>query len=227
MKMSDQCFMVDESILGEISDLACLRRQDIVCEIGAGGGNLTRRLVGRARVFAVEKDPRLVERLRERFVGLDLNIVEGDFLKTGYFGYNKVVSNIPYSISRQIVEKLVVDGFELAILVVQYEFARKLMAKPGKDNYRAVSALIQSSCDVELVRKIPNTAFQPCPRVQSALIRLRHRHAVDAGYVSFLKGVFSKKNKILKNVLPDAGGLENVRAGDVGPDELLDIYRRL
>ena len=102
-----------------------LKSEDVVLEIGAGIGNLTERLARKAKkVIAIELDPALVNILHDRFDNVgNIEIIAGDALKVDFPEFDKVVSNLPYSISSEITFKLLRHKFKLGILMYQYEFA--------------------------------------------------------------------------------------------------------
>lgn len=226
MPERDRRFMVDEQTLKKVVEAANLMDGDVVLEIGAGTGNLTREISKHAKVNAVEKDVRLYETLKKQLVqNPNVNLILGDALKIEYPIYNKVVSNIPYSISRKLLERLIVEGFGKAVLIVQEEFAQKLCTPPGSEDYTMVSALTQSTCECEICAIIPAKAFRPQPRVDSAILKLTQYWKPPRDYVPFMKKIFSLKNKKLRNVLENPpNGFEHARAVDLGSGELRDLY---
>ena len=225
MTSSDRRFMVDEDMLEEIVGYATLNAEDSVLEVGAGSGNLTEKIAAVARVCAIEKERKLFETLKGRVGGSkNATVMHGDALKLAWPPYNKVVSNIPYSISRRLLQRFVLEGFELAVLVVQKEFAKKLCAAPGTDNYRMVSVLARSACDVEFLKDVPPDAFRPRPRVDSAVVRLRQRWKPPADYLRFLNMLFSKRNKMLKNVIEAPGEYGQMKACQLSPDEIKGLF---
>jgi len=123
--------MTDKKILQRICNYAGLNKGDTVLEIGAGTGNLTFEIAKFAAVYAIEKDEKLVAGL-EKIKNKNIHIIRGDALKLTFPNFNKIVSNIPYGISRKITLKLLEYKFNLGILTVQKEFAEKLTAMSGK-----------------------------------------------------------------------------------------------
>ena len=223
--------MIDASLIGRICDYADLKKKDHVLEIGAGTGNLSLELAKRAgHVYAVEKDARLFGVLCERLKGVgNVEPVCGDALKIALPEFDKVVSNMPYSISRKAVELLLKSNYGLAVLVFQKEFAEKLVAMPGRENYRFISALAQSSSDNELLEEIAPEAFSPMPPVLSAVARMRQRRVLEAGYVAFLHRVFDHRNKRIGGLFRgmDAGPYRDKRGFELSADELFSAYELL
>jgi len=229
MAYSDMCFMDDDALLAEIVSYARLKPTDVVLEVGAGAGNLTAHIAANARVVALEKDALLFSRLKQRF-GCDDRVepVQADFLKAILPSFNKVVSNIPYSISRDLIENIIIAGFEVAVLVVQKEFAYKLAASPGFENYRMLSVLAQSSCDVEVLKEIPASAFRPKPRVSSAVVRLTMKRKFGKEYIVFLNRLFSQKNKKVRNIfngVPEE--YADLKPKEMGVPQFINLYDQI
>ncbi len=222
--------MVDESLLKRICDYASLSENDVVLEVGAGKGSLTKKLVEKGcKVIAVEKNKDLFNELSGKLSDLsNLELVDGDILKVKVPKYNKVVSNIPYSISRKIVKKILLDGFDSAVLVVQKEFAEKLDADEGSINYRMITALTKSCCSIEVLENISPEAFRPIPRVWSSVVRLIQHKPLTKGYLDLLTNLFNHKNKFIRNTLSGyKGKFKDYRPVNMSPVELSELYSDL
>jgi 16S rRNA (adenine1518-N6/adenine1519-N6)-dimethyltransferase len=220
--------MIDEALIGRICDYADLKKTDRVLEIGAGTGNLTVALSERAgMVYAVEKDIRLFHVLEKR-LGSKSNVVLlcGDALKIELPGYDKAVSNMPYEISRKAVERLLSGKCDLSVLVFQKEYAEKLAAKPGGDNYRFISALTQSCSVIEVLEDVPPGAFNPSPPVCSAVVRMRQKCVPENGFVVFLHRLFDHRNKRIGGLFKgkDMGPYADRRGYELPADELRAAY---
>jgi 16S rRNA (adenine1518-N6/adenine1519-N6)-dimethyltransferase len=220
--------MVDEALIKRICDYSSLGKTESVLEIGAGTGNLTAELLSRAgRVYAIEKDPGFVEKLRGRFaLQKNLEIISGNALKTDFPPTDKIASNLPYDISKKITEKILQQDYSIAVLVYQKEFAVKLSAKPGSENYRYISALTQSFAKIEVLETISPAAFAPQPKVNSAIVRLRQIRKLDEGYMLFLRKLFNQRKKKVKKLVdydvdPQIG---EKRPFQLAPEELALIY---
>jgi 16S rRNA (adenine1518-N6/adenine1519-N6)-dimethyltransferase len=202
----DQHFLVDERILDKIVEAAHLDGEETVLEIGAGIGNLTEQLADRARkVIAIELDPVLVEVLNDRFkTAENVQVIQGDVLQVDFPKFDKVVANLPYSISSEITFKLFKHRFELGILMYQYEFARRLVASPNSKDYSRLSVNTRYFADASIIMTVPPSAFSPPPEVRSAVVELVPRPApfdvVDEDFfLRFVTAVFSQRRKKLKN----------------------------
>ena len=213
-------------------------------EIGAGKGALTGFLLGRAgRVIAIELDRRLTEKLRERFASdTRLTIVEADILQTdlSQWGPVAVAGNLPYYIASPVIEqvlrlgKLLVTG----VFLVQKEVAARLTAGPGSRDYSLLSVQTQLFASAEILFAVPRTAFDPPPKVDSAVVRLTPREApgedVRDSFLGFARACFRHKRKTLRNNLGPVYGRTvdelaeaSLRAEQLSLEQLLGIYQRL
>ena len=178
-----QNFLTDPEALDAIVAAAELAEGDRVVEIGPGLGVLTRRLLAAgASVLAVEVDARLAEYLRRELYGVErFELIEADALdlhpREMFPGEPfKVVANIPYHITSPLLHAFLEGDRppELTVLLVQLEVAERVAAPPGRMSYLSVFA--QNVADAEVVARVPATAFEPAPAVDSAVLRLRRRN---------------------------------------------------
>jgi len=197
----DQHFMVDEGILQTIVEEAGIQGDEIVLEIGAGSGNLTKLISSKAKqVFAIEKDLAMKDVLNETFPpGSNVYVIYADALKTDFPFFDKVVSNLPYSICEAFMNRLFRYFFKKAVLTVPKSFARTLTSKQGDEEYSKLSLLAQSFFDVKIVAEIPRTAFHPEPKVDSVVILIESKKDN-----LFLKDFFIQDDKRVKNALRQA-----------------------
>jgi 16S rRNA (adenine1518-N6/adenine1519-N6)-dimethyltransferase len=189
-----QHWLRSEKTLATIVGAAGLSKSDRVLEIGPGMGVLTQRLLPLVEsVVAVEIDPDLCRILakklakHENFLLLqgDFLILDLDTLLTPFPTFqnpNKVVANIPYNITGPILEKLLgripnpnPNPCDRLVLLVQKEVALRLCARPGSTHFGALSVRVQYLAQVEFICDVPAIAFQPVPKVNSAVIRLHPR----------------------------------------------------
>lgn len=200
-----QSFLIDEDVLSRQADYAQLNRADIVLEIGAGTGNLTKFLLEEAgEVVVIEQDSSMIRLLNDRFRDAgNLRVVLGDALEMEFPNFNKVVSNIPYAISSPLTFKLLQHDFELAILTYQKEFAERLIAKPGTTNYGRLSVSLYRKADAKILEFVSRYAFYPSPKVASAIVRLMPKtnpFAVEEeAFQNLLRGLFSHRRKTVEN----------------------------
>jgi len=211
-------FMVDKNLIKKICDYADLSVNDVVLEIGAGTGNLTEELSKRCKVIAIERDKNLVNFLINKFKNKNVEIIEGDALKISFPEFNKIVSNLPYSISRKITEKIFTHKFDLAVLVYQKEFGQKLVAKPKTKKYKAISVIAQTGGNIEILNHIERKAFSPVPDVDSVIVKITQKFPVEYEFIKFVKDAFSKRNKAL---------FCKKRIYEMTPAEIYSFYKNL
>lgn len=236
-----QHFLVDTDVARRQVEYADIVRSDVVLEIGPGLGVLTSLLAERAgRVIAVEKDKRLAERIES--LSDNLEVIVGDGLTVDLPRFNKVVSNLPYQISSPITFRLLEEGFDLAVLMYQQEFAERLVAKVSTSQYSRLTVGVCARADCELLEVVPRSAFYPSPRVDSSVVRLKTRsppfHIEDMKlFDQVVTAVFAHRRKKVQNCLMLAGGtllgkaISNIpslpfltsRAEDLTPSELAEL----
>jgi len=236
-----QNFLADPAALERIAAAADLSSHDLVVEVGAGAGTLTRLLSEQAgRVLALELDEQLVELLREQFAGVrNVEIIPGDVLRfdaaeLAHRGY-KVVGNLPYYITsavlRHFLEKR--PRPELVVVTVQREVAERIVAAPGQMSLLAVS--VQFYGRPRIVARIPAGAFYPVPKVDSSVVRIDvgEQLAVELGegidearFFRVVRAGFSQKRKMLRNSLSAGLGLAPAVAAESLEEAGVDPKRR-
>ncbi|XP_014218739.1 probable dimethyladenosine transferase [Copidosoma floridanum] len=174
-----QHILKNPNIIESIIEKSAIRPTDVVLEIGSGTGNLTIKLLEKAKkVVACEVDTRMVAELQKRVMGTPmqskLQILIGDVLKKELPFFNLCVANIPYQISSPLVFKLLLHRplFRCAILMFQKEFAERLVAKPGSKDYCRLSINTQLLARVDLILKVGKNNFRPPPQVDSNVVRI-------------------------------------------------------
>lgn len=223
-KALGQNFLIDGNILRILVEQADLRHDETVLEIGPGLGALTVELVARARrVVAIERDPRLCRYLRENVAGVEL--IEGDaveVLEQPEFHPAppyKVVSNLPYSISTPILERLVerADKPRAMVLTVQREVAHRLAATPRHKDYGALTVFTQLWYHVTIAHIVSPRCFYPAPRVDSAIVVLERRDPrvelrADAPFHDIVRAGFGQRRKMLHKLLANFGEVDQAFA---------------
>ena len=200
-----QHFLVDSRVAARQLNHAALRASDVVLEIGPGLGVLTRALVERAKhVIAIESDRRFAEYLRKAVP--EAEIVHGDALEVDWPEFDVMVSNLPYQISSPLTFRLLDTPFDRAVLMYQWEFARRMVAAPGTPDYSrlSVGVYVRASCGI--LERVPRNAFHPQPKVDSALVRLEPRPspfpiADPAAFDAVVAALFEHRRKTLENGL--------------------------
>lgn len=225
-KKRGQSFLYSQSIARDIVNLAELTDQDTVLEIGGGLGILTQRLAEKAQqVHVIEIDPRLVEILNDTLEQYDnVNIIEGNALTVDLPKVNKIISNLPYSISSEVTFRILREiQFETAILMYQKEFAARLVALPGTTEYSRLTINVQYYADVEEILEVPATVFYPVPAVDSTVVRMIPRSKGtfakdDTLFHWMIGGIYPYPNKNLRKALQiwfRNQGIDKSRSDDV------------
>ena len=204
----DQHFMTNEKTVEKIVSAAKLKRKDKVLEIGAGTGILTRLIAREAdRVIAVEMDRRFKKVLGKIDSG-NVEIIYGNALDViDGIEFDKMVSNIPYSICEPLVGKLMKKAFALAVMSVPEGFYRTLAAKPGEKDYSLLTLKANSSFEVSLEMQIKKEDFEPQPKTESVVIALKplSSKAYMKKPENFIfRELFLQRTKKLKNALMEA-----------------------
>jgi 16S rRNA (adenine1518-N6/adenine1519-N6)-dimethyltransferase len=236
-----QHFLADPRLLERIADAVAAGPDDVIVEIGPGKGSLTLALLARgARVVAIEKDRALARDCGWRIADCGFagraDVVVGDALKLDWHGLHppsairhprwKIAGNIPYYITTPLIDKALTPPLpERIVFLVQAEVAERLAAAPGSKQYGALSVGVQAVARVERVLPVAPGAFQPRPRVASALVRLTplvpsliapHE---GAAFRRFVTACFAQRRKQLRNAVAAAlditpaaaaGGLERL-----------------
>ena len=217
-KRLGQHFLMDKGIMMVIVRIAEVNSRDTVVEVGPGLGEMTKLLASKAkRVIAIEVDESMVALLKERLDEYD-NIVlhRGDALKFDFLNESrkwgeklKVVSNLPYNISTQLLFRFVEmrEAFSGITLMLQKEVAERIVAIPGGRQYGVLSVLLQIYCDASIQRIVPPSSFFPRPKVESAVVRFdflqkpRVEIEDEAIFRKVVKASFGHRRKTLKNSL--------------------------
>ena len=210
-----QNFLTDPAALDAIVAAAELAPGERVVEVGPGLGVLTRRLLAAGgQVLAVELDPRLAGWLRTELGAVPgFELVEGDALtfdaRSAFRGQPfKVVANIPYHITRPWLHAFL-EGErppELVVVLVQAEVAERVAAPPGRMSYLSVFA--QNIAEASVIARVPADAFEPAPKVDSAILQLRRRSSPIVGsaegresFYRLVQAGFRQRRKQLHNAL--------------------------
>ncbi|XP_067890172.1 probable dimethyladenosine transferase [Heterodontus francisci] len=195
-------------IVNSIIDKAAIRPTDVILEVGPGTGNMTVKLLEKAKkVIACELDTRLVAELQKRVQGTPmaskLQIMIGDVLKTDLPFFDACVANLPYQISSPFVFKLLLHRpfFRCAVLMFQQEFALRLVAKPGDKLYCRLSINTQLLARVDHLMKVGKNNFRPPPKVESSVVRIEPKNPPPPvnfqEWDGLVRIAFVRKNKIL------------------------------
>jgi 16S rRNA (adenine1518-N6/adenine1519-N6)-dimethyltransferase len=243
-----QHFLLQESVLERIAAAACPAREELVIEIGAGHGSLTRHLLGRAgRVVAVEIDPALADGLRKTFADEPrLEVLPADVLATALdqWGPAVIAGNLPYYITSPILAKVMAarQAVRRAVFLVQKEVSARMTAPPGTRDYGYLTVQLRLFFAAEEIFTVKPGAFRPPPKVDSAVVRLEPDNRAGAlgladppAFLEFVGRCFRQKRKTIRNNLVQLYGRDRIdgepeapaRAEQLTLDQFASLYRRL
>lgn len=207
-----QNFLIDQQVINDTVKSAQISANDIVLEVGAGTGALTRPLAEKAgKVIAVEIDKDLILQLQTNLEGLkNVEIINEDVLKLEIGNWKladfKVIGSIPYQITSPLIHQLLKlkNRPKSITIIVQKEVAEKIVATPPKATY--LSNFVVNFGQAKIVRTIKLNAFRPQPKVDSALLHITldsTPHVPDAGrFERFLHHGFVQPRKMLNKRFP-------------------------
>ncbi len=215
-----QCFLVASPVAGSIVAALDPQADETVVEIGTGTGTLARMIAPRCkRVMAIERDRDLVRALTEEGLPPGVELVEAD---AGAFDYGAVaaagptaiVGNLPYQITGKLLRGILAPPvrWRVAVVMVQQEVAKRLLAAPGGDDWGVLSIFTQAACTVTRVCNASPGCFHPKPRVHSTVVKLTPREVVLAEETPVFQRVvhaaFAARRKTLRNSLSAVVGRE-------------------
>lgn len=210
-KGKGQNFLIDERVAERHVGFAGIEEGDTVLEVGPGLGILTERLMNVAgKVIAIELDVKLASIIREMFP--DVELIEGDALKVPFPEFDRFVSNLPYSVSTPIIFKLLEHDFKRAVVMVQKEFAERMVARPGELDYCRLSVNVYYRAECEILETVPASRFKPRPKVDSALVSLVPRPPPfevndETFYPKLVDALFQHRRKKIRTILRKKGWL--------------------
>ncbi len=212
-KSKGQNFLTDTGVADRQVSKAGIKENDRILEVGPGFGILTERLVRTGgRVFCIELDSILADHIENRF-GDSVSLIRGDALKVEWPGFDVFVSNLPYSVSTPIIFKLLGYDFRKAVVMVQKEFADRMVAEPGSKDYSRLTVNLFYKAECRIVENVPASRFNPRPKVDSSVVVIEPRPAPfeldDVGLFSEIVDVcFTQRRKKIGTALKNAGIIE-------------------
>lgn len=225
-----QHFLVSDSIAKSIVDFAKITKNDTVLEIGTGKGILIPFLCQAAKnVISVERDQKLYLLARQKFSNFsNLSLKHGDAFKLE-LDFTVLVSNLPYSKSREAIEWLIQKKFIRAVIMVQKEFAEKLLSELGSKNHRAISVLVNHGAKIESMMKVRKSNFSPTPKVDSTVLRLTKTHNISKNIIHTVNKLFSYRRKTIRNIAKQFGVSvdSNKRLEDFTDGEIIKIAKKI
>jgi len=259
-KRFGQNFLVDTSIINLIVDSIQPLPDDLMIEIGPGLGAMTKPLLSRLDFLnVIELDRDIIPKLINNCVFSDianktkLIVNEKDVLKFDFAEFHasqktdkklRIVGNLPYNISTPVLfhllnqRKLIQDMH----FMLQKEVVDRIVASPGIKNYGRLSVMLQTFCETQALFEVPPYAFQPAPKVNSAILRLQPKTQFEdkisnfSLYEKLVRQAFSQRRKTLRNTLKglcstqqieQAGLLPGQRAEELSIENFVSLYQTL
>jgi 16S rRNA (adenine1518-N6/adenine1519-N6)-dimethyltransferase len=232
-KRFGQHFLADPDVIDAIVRAIAPREDDPMVEIGPGLGALTGPLVAQlAHLHAVEIDRDVIVTLKRRFGEGRLTIHSGDALSYDFGRLSdalgkplRVVGNLPYNISTPLLFHLA--GFAQRIadchFMLQKEVVERMVADPGGRDYGRLSVMLQYRFEMEHLFDVPPEAFEPQPRVESAIVRMRPKPAAlrlardEALLGELVTRAFGQRRKVLRNTLKGLASETQMQAAGISP----------
>ena len=235
-----QHFLENQTTAEMIVNRSGILPEDVVLEIGAGLGALTIPVARIARkVFAVEKDHKIVDILKTEILASNLSnvvVIEQNILKIDIKSLAEnigqellVMGNLPYNISSQILVQLIKSRAALtrAVFMLQKELSHRITAQPGCKDYGRLSVMLAYCADIKKIADVKASVFFPKPKVDSEVLELRFKKRLkysandEDHFFRVIKAGFGNRRKILKNSLAaselniDSNAAQNIleRAG--------------
>lgn len=221
-KKFGQNFLNDNSIATQIVSFLSAEKTNNIIEVGPGMGILTKEIlkIDNLNKKFIELDKECCDYLLNNFSEIEKDLINVDFLKLDIKKFNppvSIIGNFPYNISSQILFKIFENKeiiYEM-IGMFQYEVAERICSNKGTKKYGILSVLIQAFFSVELLIKIKPESFNPPPKVNSAVIRIKKvRDKIDCDEILFkqiIKSAFNQRRKTLRNSLKSFKKIENIK----------------
>jgi 16S rRNA (adenine1518-N6/adenine1519-N6)-dimethyltransferase len=208
-KVLGQNFMIEPLYYPKLCKYAALDESDVVLDAGAGFGFLAKFLSSKCKaVLAVEKDPQVASALRSQVKCLrNVTVIEGDVFKAVLPRFNKVIALPPYYLSSQLVTWILDRKVECAVLVVQKEFAQRIVAEIGSEEYGWLTVVTAQKAESQLLDEVPKEMFYPLPEVDSVILSLKPYTTVpfdikdETFSLRLTKWLFTERNRKLAKAL--------------------------
>jgi len=228
-KRLGQHFLNSNSIAKSIVSEAKITKGDVVFELGTGLGILTPLLCKKAnKVISVDVDEKLVKSAKSTFSDIDnLILKSGDgFKKKDSFSI--FVSNLPYSKSKDAIEWLAQTSFSHGVIMVQKEFADKLLSKSSKKR-KAVSIVANHAFEIKKISNVGKNNFSPPPKVDSVLLKIIKKNTMNKDLIQTINKIFSYRRKTIKNILKQFNKetVIDKRIDDLSGDEIIHLANQI
>jgi 16S rRNA (adenine1518-N6/adenine1519-N6)-dimethyltransferase len=228
-KKLGQHFLNSQSTAEKIISEANIAPNDLVFELGTGLGILTPLLCKDAKkVISIDTDEILFNDAKNKFSEFhNLTLKHGDGFKTKD-KFTIFVSNLPYSKSKEAIEWLATTSFSHGVIMVQKEFAEKLLAKSTK-NRRAVSIIANYTLEIENVLKVGKKNFTPNPKIDSVVLKIVKKRSIENNLIEIINKIFSYRRKKISNILKQFGKETSLdkRLDDLTVEEIVKLAKEI
>ena len=217
-KKFGQNFLQDNNIIKKIANVCETNKDDLIIEIGPGGGALTKELVNKSQVLAYEIDSELKDYLLNEFSNSNINFIFDDFLNRSIkedlsnYKYNNlfIIANLPYYITTPIINKIIEEKIDVnkMVLMVQKEVGDRFSAKEGTKDYSSITIFLNYYFDIKREFIVSRNAFYPKPNVDSIILSFTKKDKKynvnnEGLFFKLVKDSFRQKRKTLRNNLKD------------------------
>ena len=227
-KKLGQHFLKSNHTAKFIVDSANITKNDVIYEIGTGKAILTPLLCKNSKhVISVEKDKSLYKEVINVFSNIkNLTIIHGDGFKQNE-KFDIFVSNLPYSKSRIAINWMLMQKFSLAIIMVQFDFAQKLLST--KKDRKAISILAQSGFNMKILRKIGKENFSPIPKIDSVIMEFKRKSTFSIELIQSVNLLFSFRRKKIQNIGKQLGLniKSDARLEEMNNDEIIKFAKQI
>ena len=227
-KLLGQHFLNSKSIAEFIVKEAEISKSDVVFEIGTGPGILIPLMCENAqKVISIDADEKLIKKARLNVSQFGNRILKsGDGFKQKD-AFSIFVSNLPYSKSKDAIEWLAQNSFSHGVIMVQKEFAEKLLAT--SKNRRAVSIIATYTLDIKKISIVGKNNFSPPPKVDSVVLKISKKTTLDKKLISLINDLFSYRRKTVKNILKQFNKQSTIekRIDDLSGDEIVNLAKQI
>jgi 16S rRNA (adenine1518-N6/adenine1519-N6)-dimethyltransferase len=212
-KKLGQHFLIDKNIIRKIVEAFNPSETDLILEIGPGKGAITEELIKHSKnLILVEIDRELIEDLSSKFPGIKIinkDILECDFSKDFFDTKFRVIGNLPYYITSQILFKIF-DSYKNindVLIMIQKEVAQRIIASKGTKDYGILSLFTQFYAEPKILFNVSKNVFYPKPEVDSSIIHLKIKSHIELNeneekiFRQVVKTAFNQRRKTLKNSL--------------------------
>ncbi len=228
-KQLGQHFLNSNSIAQSIVSEAQITKEDVVFELGTGLGILTPLLCKNAnKVISIDIDEKLVKNAKSTFSDINnLILRSGDGFKKKY-SFSIFVSNLPYSKSKDAIEWLAQTSFSHGVIMVQKEFADKLLSKSSKKR-KAVSIVANYAFVIKKISNVGKNNFSPPPKVDSVLLKIIKKNTMNKDLIQTINKIFSYRRKTIKNILKQFNKetVIDKRIDDLSGDEIIQLANQI